>query len=356
MNASLDLQATLPVINSHNEWDPLEEIIIGVADNAQTPVKDAGQMAIEFPDCKDINELPAGRFPKKVIEESAEDLDQFANELQKLGITVRRPAVTDHSKKFSTPDWESDGFYNYCPRDVFLVVGNTLIEAPMVLRSRFLETFAYKEILIDYLRQNARWISAPKPRLSDAMYNTENPAKLPLNNLEPAFDAANVLRMGRDLLYLVSSSGNELGYHWLKAMLGSEYRIHPCYDLYESIHIDSTLALLRPGLALLNPARVNKDNLPPILKDWDHIWAPDMVDPGFVGKHAYSSVWVGMNLLMINPNLAVVDKIQVPLIRELERRGINVLPLSLRHSRTLGGGFHCVTLDVRRRGQLEDYT
>jgi N-dimethylarginine dimethylaminohydrolase len=62
-----------------------------------------------------------------------------------------------------------------------------------------------------------------------------------------------------------------------------------------------------------------------------------------------------MNLLMVNPNLAIVDRHQIPLIRELEKCGVDVIPLQIRHSRTLGGGFHCVTLDVRRSGTLEDY-
>ena len=54
---------------------------------------------------------------------------------------------------------------------------------------------------------------------------------------------------------------------------------------------------------------------------------------------------------MVRPDLAVVDPVQVGLVRELERRKVNVLPLRLRHARTLGGGFHCVTLDVRRKGE-----
>ncbi|MCF5637686.1 inosamine-phosphate amidinotransferase 1, partial [Pseudomonas syringae] len=46
---------------------------------------------------------------------------------------------------------------------------------------------------------------------------------------------------------------------------------------------------------------------------------------------------------------------QVPLIRALEQHGIDVAPLKMRHARSLSGGFHCVSVDVRRRGTLEDY-
>ena len=41
-------------------------------------------------------------------------------------------------------------------------------------------------------------------------------------NDEPAFDAANVLRFGEDLIYLVSATGNELGGHWLQSILGDK--------------------------------------------------------------------------------------------------------------------------------------
>jgi glycine amidinotransferase/scyllo-inosamine-4-phosphate amidinotransferase 1 len=33
----------------------------------------------------------------------------------------------------------------------------------------------------------------------------------------------------------------------------------------------------------------------------------------------------------------------------LEQHKFTVIPQELRHSRTLGGGFHCVTLDTRRK-------
>lgn len=344
----------LPV-NSHNEWDQLEEVVVGTIKNAQIPHRDKGQLMVEFFGCQNVSEIPTGQFERKVIEETEEDLNGLVNILKDLGVKVRRPQVVDHSQYFSTPDWKSDGFYNYCPRDVFLVIGDNIIEAPMTLRCRYFEPNAYKKILVEYSKKGAKWVSAPKPRLLDDSYNeTDNEYEV-LNNLEPIFDAANVIRAGKDLFFLISSTGNELGCQWLQNYLGSSYRVHACRNLYSSIHIDSTISLLRPGLVLLNPERVNANNLPKPLKKWDKIWCPTLKDTGYHGKHAYSSIWVGMNILMINPELAVVDKQQVKLIKELERKKIEVIPLPLRHSRTLGGGFHCVTLDIRRKGQLEDY-
>jgi scyllo-inosamine-4-phosphate amidinotransferase 1 len=160
-----------------------------------------------------------------------------------------------------------------------------------------------------------------------------------LKNLEPCFDAANVLRFGTDILYLISNSGNELGGQWLQSTLGSEYKVHLCRGLYASTHVDSTIIPIRPGLLLLNPERVNENNLPDFLKSWDRMWCPQLADTGYIGEHPACSVWIGMNLLVVNPGLVIVDIRQDALRRELERHKVEALPLQLTHCRTLGGGF-----------------
>ena len=62
-----------------------------------------------------------------------------------------------------------------------------------------------------------------------------------------------------------------------------------------------------------------------------------------------------MNLLSINPECVVIDQDQVPLMRILEKHGIESIPLPARQARSMSGGFHCNTLDVKRKGGLEDY-
>jgi glycine amidinotransferase/scyllo-inosamine-4-phosphate amidinotransferase 1 len=48
-----------------------------------------------------------------------------------------------------------------------------------------------------------------------------------------------------------------------------------------------------------------------------------------------------MNLLMINSHLAIVDAAQTALITTPQAHAVEVIPLTLRHGRALGGGFHC---------------
>jgi N-dimethylarginine dimethylaminohydrolase len=258
---------------SCNEWDPLEEVIVGNPLQARFPTPDLSSQLAEFPD-RSLAEIPRGPFPNKIIEETEEDLNKFVQVLTDLGVTVRRPQTWPHEAGFSTIHWESQGYYNYCPRDIMMVIGDQIIETPNVIRSRAQEAFSYRKLLMEYMESGARWYSAPKPMLLDTLFQGVDLTRPTPRNDEPAFDAANVLRLGQDLIYLVSATGNELGGRWLQTILGDKFRVHFLKDVYYGSHIDSTLVALRPGLLLCNPTRVNNDTLPKVLKQWKVIYSP----------------------------------------------------------------------------------
>ena len=105
-------------VNSHNEWDEVEEIIVGTAQYARIPTQDAGFLAT-VSSAKDVLFIDIiGSYPKRIIEETEEDIDAFIAELIKLGIKVRRPHA-ELRQDFATP--ECDPFFPYCPRDVLLI-------------------------------------------------------------------------------------------------------------------------------------------------------------------------------------------------------------------------------------------
>ena len=347
----------MPIVWSCNEWDPLGEVIVGNPLGARFPTADPSTQLAEFPD-RSLEEIPQGPFPQWILEETEEDLSEFITVLEGQGVTVKRPETWPHDATYSTIHWESQGYYNYCPRDLMLVIGDQIIETPNVIRSRAQESFSYRSMLLDYLKSGAKWYSAPRPMLLDSLFDVDLDKPTPRND-EPAFDAANVLRLGQDLIYLVSGTGNRLGGQWLQTILGDTFRVHFLEDVYYGSHIDSTFVALRPGLMLCNPARVNDDTLPAILKQWDIIYSPPMEntdkhDADYLSK-SIGSEWIDMNLFSISPELVAVDRDQKALIKLLEKHGLEVAPLKLRHSKMLGGGFHCVTLDIRRAGTLQRY-
>lgn len=318
---------------SKNEWDPLKKVIVGLADFARIPKLDKSLRTVNYSHVKDERDIPSGGlYPLQVQQEANEDLDILSSELTKLGIEVVRPMnrPTD--------------YYNYCPRDLATIIDTKAIIAPMSLQSRKDD---YKNIESEL--KNIYYVPNDQ---GDNNYNLDsvgNKDILALNEFYPKFDAANLIRANDDILYLVSNSGNRKGGHYLQELLGSKYRVHMLEGVYSYMHIDSTVAFLREGLMLLNPSRIpDKSILPAPFNTWDAIYAPEPVDIGYYGGFNNASPWVSINLLSINPNLVVIEERQVNLARELDKYGIESMMLPMRHARTLGGCFHCVTLDLVR--------
>jgi N-dimethylarginine dimethylaminohydrolase len=333
-------------ISSSNEYDTLKACVVGDATGARFPERDEIFDTNQILTRWDKTPLPRGVFPQHVIDDANEDLEELVNTLEQFGTTVYRPKDLDHSHIVQTHTWDTDGMYNYCPRDVLLVVNDLVIEAPMVYRSRQMESDAYWKIRQKAIQDNTRWISAPRPRLL-TQENYVLDGKMVLTETEPIFDAANILRHNNDLLYLVSNSGNRLGAKWLQNILGKEYRVHILENLYAYAHIDSTISVLRDGVVMLNATRVNHDNCPTLFDGWTKIYVDDVTAQSFY-QYPYASKWIAMNVLSLDPTTVVVDCNQTKLIKTLEQLKFTIIPLELRHSRTLGGGFHCVTLDLLR--------
>ncbi|MFK0291793.1 amidinotransferase [Streptomyces sp. NPDC090442] len=359
-------ESSAPPVGSHNEWDPLEEVIVGRLDGARIP-SDHPVVACNIPPwATRLQAFAAGhRYPRMLIEPAQHELDQFIALLQSLDITVRRPDAVDHGRRFGTPDWSSRGFCNTCPRDSMLVIGDEIIETPMAWPCRYFETHSYREILKDYFRRGARWTAAPKPQLTDALFDADftvpepgEPMRYILTEFEPVFDAADFLRAGRDLFVTRSNVTNRMGIDWLRRHLGPGYRLHEIESRCRTpMHIDTTLTLLSPGKALVNPEYINVDHLPDVLKSWDILIAPepDPIDDRLLRITSMCGAWLNMNLLMIDENRVIAERHHTTMLRALEEWGFEPIPCDLLHYAPFGGSFHCATLDIRRRGTLESY-
>ena len=335
-------------VNSHNDWDSLEEIIVGRADFAHIPPVDSSMKNFMFANLSNEEiKKHVGSYNQDLLKEANEDLDILSEVLEDCGVVVHRPERTQHHQRIQTPKWRTTGWHNYCPRDIFLILGNNIIEVPSVMRSRVFETWSYSTILHKAFEDGARWFSAPKQIIKDESFDFSDLSKPTLMNNEILFDAPNVIRINKDLIFQISNSGNEKGAEWLERMF-PEYKIHIEHDAYSGAHFDSTIIPLREGLVLLNGLRCNQDNYPKFFDDWERIFFTDIISTNSEDS-GISSDSIGLNLLNINPNLVIVDENQKPLIKILEQYKIDSIPLSMKHARTLGGGFHCVTLDLKRK-------
>ena len=72
-------------------------------------------------------------------------------------------------------------------------------------------------------------------------------------------------------------------------------------------------------------------------------------------RQCYSSVWLSMNILVLDPKTVCVEKSEIYQAEQLDKLGMEVLPVELRDAYAFGGGLHCCTADVYREGDLKDY-
>jgi glycine amidinotransferase/scyllo-inosamine-4-phosphate amidinotransferase 1 len=306
------------LINSYNEWDPLREVVVGTADFANWPVNDTVFAQESKKTTWSLSPVPGGPVPDWIIDEANEDLDILSSTLESLNVIVHRPKFLNFQ--------QLDGMYNYCPRDRLLIYGNTVVDPAMMYPCRDMEIAA-----LDFV-----------------IYRADTVYQMPRNH-NMVLDAANVLRLNDTMLFLESDSGNLAAARWLQHKF-PDVKVEVC-NFYSGVHIDSTIVPLREGLVLVNASRVRGDNLPSVFQDWEIVWVDQVVEQKFY-QYPYASKWIALNMLVVDPYTVIVDLKQTKLIKLLEKQyNFTVIPLELRHSRTLGGGFHCVTLDLVRETQ-----
>ena len=376
---------------SINEWGRLKCVVLGTVDRF-APGLSFDRRATES-QAAEAQSIALEAYPVGYLDEVAEDLEGFRAALEAEGVRVLLPSLREDASSFTTPNFSAAVFDLYNVRDQQLVVGDTYISTPPTQRFRYFETLGLQELLYrHYFDQGFRWICAPMPRLGGTYLLDVDRPRTPLEQYEDErqralgketaprmrrlaedeilFDAANVCRLGRDLIYLVSKSGNRKGGQWLQSVLGPEFRVHYT-ETYRSSHLDSTVVPLREGLVLLNGIRVNRENCPEVLAGWDQIYFAE-TEPMPAAEVEFhnrvrlpvaerltalgvespigqlTSPWIGLNLLVIRPGLVMVTNPQPALQRELARHGIEAIPIRMRHAFSMQGGLHCTTLDLER--------
>jgi glycine amidinotransferase len=122
------------------------------------------------------------------------------------------------------------------------------------------------------------------------------------------------------------------------------------------IHIDATFTPIKPGLVLNNASRQLPEDQKKIFynNDWKVI---DAAQPAHNTSPplCYSSVWLSMNVLVLDPKTVCVEASEVYQAEQLDKLGMEVIPVPFRDAYPFGGALHCATTDVLREGKCEDY-
>jgi N-dimethylarginine dimethylaminohydrolase len=97
-------------------------------------------------------------------------------------------------------------------------------------------------------------------------------------------------------IYLGQGHGsNALGAKFAQAILGDEYEVIPLKLSDAALHLDCTIALIRPGLGLICPEWLD-DELPEAIRDWTWIETTEQ-----------EALWLAANGLPLHLSQTIYD-------------------------------------------------
>lgn len=328
--------------SSFTEFGPLKGVILGYMDeSAQIPKDDP--LLIEF-----FGEYDAKKYPPHLVKKCQDAQNYTAKKLMDMGIEVLRPGSIDHTVHYELEGQHiNGGMHTFSPRDILFYYHDTVYECPTVESTRVHETDTMDWFLDQQRQLGCKWYDSVK------MLYGKN---------KPLFDAANLQKCGLDILFLISCSGKIEGYEFFRDFFqkryGNKVRIHPLIDMYQGLHLDVTFMplgfnkVLQKNLVVVNNSHVNPVNMPALFrgKNWMAIEvnASQLVDNGYEPGFNFASIWLAQNILMISPELVMIDENQKPLMEMFKVYGIDSFPVPLDMMGSTLGGCHCMTNDYAR--------
>lgn len=274
-------------------------------------------------------------------------------------------------------------------------MGNEILESAPSHRSRWYEYLNLRPLFQRYFKEDPEclWGSAPKPRLTDKSYHKNfdynvkyvwDQAEIDrrilaceyqLTEEEPLWDGADAARAGKDIFWNVTSAVvNKSGLDWVTRHYAARgIRVHPVYfDFRGSIsckpwHIDCEFTLVRPGLVMTSPqSPIYSRNTVDFFRrnDWEMVVAADPsheyncdVSFCYVAPEGgiYGKKMISMNTISLGPNTICVESHETAYMEQLDKMGIEVVPVPYEHVVPFGGSLHCTTLDIYRESELGDY-
>jgi len=323
----------LPKINSFDSWSPLQEVWLGDVypaswyDHLDSEIRDVFARLTEI---------------------TQQDLMTIQKLLESRGITVQRPRYDHidyyiHDGNLRKPE--------ICPRDRYIVVGNRLLTP---------------------------WDASPSWDHTLSNYTQDTRCRIEVGT-QHFFNGANVVRVGKDII--VDRDCFDYEYQ-------GEFPDHRVTVVANGGHMDGCFAILQPGLILANrywndyektfpgwdiimldnptyAAAPSRGYLQPYPvyngKFWNTTVGHNRAFNDHVIRHAldwvgcYTETYFELNCLVIDPDNVVMLAENPTLADDLSARGITVHWVPFRARSFWDGAMHCLTVDIRRDGGMQDY-
>lgn len=359
------------MINSHNGWDNLKEVVVGRELDLPKRIAD---FTFKYFFQENLNESVYDKLENNGNEYTIEhalletrniQLDNLSKTLEDNGVIVHRPNEVNKVIPFATPSFKSELSSASNVRDTSVVIGNTIVETPTYVQNRYFENTALYNVFAKQFNNgmnNSRWIHPPHTNIIEstmdlASWKNERDYNKDLSKYIMAIDGAQFMRMNDDVICNVSSYNHYLGYKWVESLFPDKnFHMITITDN----HLDGTLMPLSEGRFLVNTNHFTNHSIEDIRKampkqyhDWEYIEPKFNANRAQAGKtnvdlQLASTRGMDINILNLSPSTIVVNEDAKDIMDLLDKYNYNVIPVKLDHCEIFGGGIHCTTLDLNR--------
>lgn len=349
---------------------------------------------------------------KKICDETNEDIDYFKNQLKSHNIQVLQASPKELGYKDNILDYvDVNGKLGVEPgitkmnliptpplqvRDDTIIMGNKLLVTENTFEvngyiQKYKEWFGEDQLDLRVYNQEFKFRA---PVRNGEKFETGDPNYDFVNNIRnevsddfmkdetiiTGFCSPNLTRIGKTCIVDLWQTPDALSF------MQNEYPLFNYKSLEIGGHLDSIFSVLKPGLIIAGPWFAGNEHLFPNWKiiyfedsNWNHVinwltlreknraawWVPneETNDQFTTFVESFLPTWTGfceetifdLNCLIIDDKHVVVNSDSPELIKVLEDNDITPIVCPLRNRFFWDGGWHCLTLDIKRSGGQVDY-
>ena len=247
---------------------------------------------------------------KEVMNNTQEDLNNLVKTLESMDVVCYRPDIVSTTQRPPIS-----------PRDYFIALGEKLFVGKVIA--------GYKGILKSIDREKIKWY------------------------LGNDISSGNMVRCGNHIHWDVSPQVKpEIEKEILQWLNENKYKVSITRYGW---HMDGVYSILKPGVIV---ASRDLPELETIYPRWDICYLneeqlQEPIQHDWGGNYKESNYDV--NILSVNEENCIIAKENKVLFNFLEKNKINPIVSQFRDKQFWDNGIHCVTQDLYREGEMEDY-
>ena len=330
---------TMSKVNVYSEFGKLKEIVVGrPLDKEDLILEWEKGMDEEFSWMKketfDAVKANAGKPWSEVEPELFEKINtqirNFQDKLREHGVIVHEVPKLEHGDR----NYLNKGIEQLFPRDVWCTAGNTVICSSLRMPHKRKQYITMNPFYTKLMAEGEiTYLQAPQ-----ASTDVLSPRKEKANKENILLDGGDFVVNGKEIYLGQGHGSNALGAKFAQSILGDEFKVIPVKLSDSALHLDCTIALIKPGLGIICwEFLADKSELPETLRDWTWIEATKE-----------EADWLAVNGISIGDNTYFADPSNPRIVEELRKHDVNVVEIPYDGLTTLGGSLRCSSQPIYR--------